>query len=275
MKILVLSDIHSNIYALNAIWEREKDADLIVVAGDLVDYGPFPREVIRWCKMHKVLCVQGNHDREVIAKYRIYGKNTDCLPPQEYMWVHENCRYLEEEEVSYLEGLPETLWFEADGYRYLVSHMYGPGRDRPGCIGLFDDFCRQNFVVSSDLPVRLILGHSHRQAVVCLRDNRLWVNPGSVSYRREDDFEKEALYAVIENGEIDLRAVGYDRKPLLQYTLEVAKNGRMQEAELKVAFFFFGSSPAPSEQKGLAENMRIAQEDLKNTKKREDSFNEN
>ena len=263
MKILVLSDIHSNIYALDAIWERENDADLIVAAGDLVDYGPFPKEVIRWCKMHQVLCVQGNHDRELIAKYKVYGKNTAGLPAQEYRWVHENCRYLDKEDVSYLEGLPETLWFEADGYRYLVSHMYGSGRGRPGCIGLFDHFWQENSVASSDMPVRLILGHSHRQAVVCLRDNRLWVNPGSVSYRREDDFEKAALYAVIENGEIDLRAVAYDRKPLLQYTLEVARSGRMQEQELKVAFFFFGNSPAPSKQKGLAENIRIAEEDLK------------
>ena len=218
MKILVLSDIHSNIYALDAIWEKEKDADLVVVAGDLVDYGPFPKEVIQWCKMHKVLCVQGNHDRAVVAQYKIYGKNVESLPAQEYRWVHENCRYLNEEDISYLESLPETLCFEADGYRYLMSHMYGPGRDRPVCVGMFDEFCQQNSGKSFDMPVRLILGHNHRQAMVCLRDNRIWMNPGSVSYRREDDFEKEALYAVINNGEIDLRAVAYDRTPLLQYT---------------------------------------------------------
>ena len=46
MKILALSDIHSNIYALDAIWDKEKDADLIVAAGDLVDYGPFPKKDI-------------------------------------------------------------------------------------------------------------------------------------------------------------------------------------------------------------------------------------
>lgn len=48
MKALILSDIHSNIYALEAIWNKERDSDLILCAGDLVDYGPFPQEVLAW-----------------------------------------------------------------------------------------------------------------------------------------------------------------------------------------------------------------------------------
>ena len=39
MRILLISDIHSNIEALKAILNKEKDFDLLAVAGDLVDYG--------------------------------------------------------------------------------------------------------------------------------------------------------------------------------------------------------------------------------------------
>jgi predicted phosphodiesterase len=44
LKALIISDIHSNIYAVQAIWEKEKDCDRIYCAGDIVDYGPFPKE---------------------------------------------------------------------------------------------------------------------------------------------------------------------------------------------------------------------------------------
>ena len=63
MKALIISDIHSNIFALEAIWQREHDCDVVFCAGDLVDYGPSPGEVIAWVQAHGVACVQGNHDR--------------------------------------------------------------------------------------------------------------------------------------------------------------------------------------------------------------------
>ena len=47
MKALILSDVHSNVIALEAIWAREGDADAIYCAGDLVDYGVYPRETLR------------------------------------------------------------------------------------------------------------------------------------------------------------------------------------------------------------------------------------
>ena len=46
MKIVIISDIHSNLAAVEALPER--DYDLLWCIGDLVDYGPKPHEVIRW-----------------------------------------------------------------------------------------------------------------------------------------------------------------------------------------------------------------------------------
>ena len=66
--------------------------------------------------------------------------------------------------------------------------------------------------------------------------------PGSASYRRPDDPEKSAHYAVIEDGIISLRALDHDRTPLLKQTLDLAVNQKMQDGELRVAFFFFGSA---------------------------------
>ena len=56
MKALILSDIHANIHALRAIWEHEQDRDAVYCTGDLVDYGPSPREIISWVREHHVVC---------------------------------------------------------------------------------------------------------------------------------------------------------------------------------------------------------------------------
>jgi len=87
MKILILSDIHSNIVALEAIWAKEKDSDLVYCAGDLVDYGPYPQEVIAWLQAHEVPCVQGNHDAWVCLNYR-RGRFLDKVPALERGWVN-------------------------------------------------------------------------------------------------------------------------------------------------------------------------------------------
>src|SRR5437899_516201 len=64
MKILVLSDIHGNWPALQAVLRAEPDADRILCLGDLVNYGPQPAECVAWAMgldpRSRVL--QGNHD---------------------------------------------------------------------------------------------------------------------------------------------------------------------------------------------------------------------
>ncbi len=66
MKALLLSDIHGNIDALQGLDEdlqrREERPDLVLVLGDLVDYGPAPGEVISWVRRRAHHVVRGNHD---------------------------------------------------------------------------------------------------------------------------------------------------------------------------------------------------------------------
>lgn len=53
MKLLVVSDIHSNIWALETILSAEKAYDQLCCAGDLVDYGIAPKEVISTLRQKK------------------------------------------------------------------------------------------------------------------------------------------------------------------------------------------------------------------------------
>ncbi len=62
MKIVVISDIHANLEALTALPEW---GDELWVLGDLVDYGPNPREVVALLRSRAELVVRGNHDHAV------------------------------------------------------------------------------------------------------------------------------------------------------------------------------------------------------------------
>lgn len=241
MKLLILSDIHSNICALDAILKNEKNIDAIYAAGDLTDCGPFPHEVISRFKEYDIKTVFGNHDKRILGIWKEYDGNFSNIKGAERWWAHYDCQKMQVSDIEYLNSLPETLDFIADGYYYRISHQYDEGYGRPQCISQFEDFIAKN-PVNTNLPIRLIFGHSHRQAICQFRGERLFLNPGSVSYRREDDNDKTAHYAIIENGIITLKAVEYDRSALLNEILSLAINNDLREADLRVAFFFFGSA---------------------------------
>lgn len=231
MKALIISDIHSNIFALRAIWDRERDCDVVYCAGDLVDYGPAPGEVIAWVREHGVACVQGNHDRTVARCYR-REPHLDELSIRERFWAHHNAALLSEEEVAFLEQLPLTLSFELDGIHYGLSHMYR-GYDELVSVHAFRQFRSEHF---SAVTQRMIFGHTHRQSVRYLSNRLLWINPGSVSYRRPDDPDLSTHYVTITNGEISLRRLMYDVTPLQHYVRGV----QLREREMRRARRFFG-----------------------------------
>jgi protein phosphatase len=75
MRVVIVSDIHGNIDALEALSARLRatrwQAEAILVLGDLVDYGPAPEPVIDWVCRHAGYVVRGNHDHAM-------GTGEDC-----------------------------------------------------------------------------------------------------------------------------------------------------------------------------------------------------
>jgi len=69
-----------------------------------------------------------------------------------------------------------------------------------------------------------------------------WINPGSISYRRPDDPDKTAHYAVILDGNIQLKSIAYDRTLQLTEAKRLLKNDRMMRTELQDFMFFFGDA---------------------------------
>lgn len=236
MKLLILSDIHANIYALQAI-EQAEAWDEIYCCGDLVDYGPFPAEVIAWMQVHHAHVVLGNHDAYVLGL-----TPAACAAAREqkvWRWAHQNYEQLNADQLNYLAGLPVTLSFRADGVDYQMQHQYGPSYGTVETEEQFNDFWKASGAV--DRPRCLLFGHTHRSGIHLLTDHERWLNPGSVSYRRPDDHDKRVHYIMIEDGIPRFGALHYDRTPLLEKTMEYFPD-RMLKTDLQDAFFFFGDA---------------------------------
>ncbi len=222
MKLLILSDLHANLPALEAVWQAEGDADLIYCGGDLVDYGDDPHGVIEWCREHHVLSVKGNHDADVVEAFRDPEGVLARVGEAEFRWIRETCAQLTEDDIAYLDILPQVLDFTADGYRYRLTHKFNYPLTYvcPRYAAGFDAFVKD---VPADMPFRLILGHTHRQTVFTLPGDRVWMNPGSTSFRQADDPDISAHYAVIKDGKISLRSAAFLSSPALSEMLSEAE----------------------------------------------------
>ncbi len=79
MRVLVLSDIHANLVALETVLNAAQGKfDAIWCLGDVVGYGPRPNECIEIIRERAALCVMGNHDWAVLDRP---GINVDDFNP--------------------------------------------------------------------------------------------------------------------------------------------------------------------------------------------------
>lgn len=226
MKTLILSDIHANFIALETVWKRESDADLILCAGDIVDYGPYPAACVEWMMDKQPLTVSGNHDELVVNAW----EHPEDEEPG--TWRTENAAKLGVNHIEYLKNLPRQRVVELDGVAYGMTHAF-QGYEIIRSLEAFQRFSMDRF----GRPLqRMIFGHTHRRAVTHLSDADMWINPGSVSYRRPDELWRGSHYAVIQDGEVFLRAVPYPTETLHREV--IAANVCQREKDVTVPWWF-------------------------------------
>lgn len=195
MKILLISDIHSNIRALEAVLKAEQGSDQIYCTGDLVDVGFHAQEVVECVREAGVICVQGNHDRKVIQRYE-EARDTDC-PPRDFADL--NARQLNPDAIAYLKNLPERLHFAHDRVAYLLQHLYR-GYDLIETLAEYDSIWADTPVPEAVSHRAVLLGHTHHPAICWLRNDACWINPGSVGYNRPGDPSIATRYVTIVGG---------------------------------------------------------------------------
>jgi len=199
----VIADVHANLAALAAVMREPHDR--LVCLGDLVGYGPAPREVIAAVRGAAFMAIRGNHDNALA-----FDVDCQCAPanrPFADATLAWHRTRLQADDLDWLKGLSTSAEFKLDGYRFAAFH----GTPRDPLYGyeitpdLPDDELREEIAgVRADF---ILLGHTHLPMVRGI-GSRVVVNPGSVGQPR--DGLPDASYAVIQDGIVELKRTPYD-----------------------------------------------------------------
>ncbi|MCX7701840.1 MAG: metallophosphatase family protein [Gemmataceae bacterium] len=212
MRVLIVSDLHANWPALEALREPH---DVCLCLGDLVDYGCDPAPVIDWVRRHVHACVRGNHDHMVAQYVTTNGYSGFRYLSGVTRPVSQ--QRIEAEHRRFLADLPLTRFLTLGGKRFLLVHA--TPRDPLDEYAAADvDFWKRRI---AGLGVDVVcVGHTHQPYVLQVEGTTI-INPGSVGLPRDGD--PRLSYAVWEDGRVTLHRAEYDVEQAVR---------RIQEADL-------------------------------------------
>jgi predicted phosphodiesterase len=201
MRILVISDIHANITAFQAVIQDAGQVDAIWCLGDVVGYGPDPNECVALLSsLPGLTCLVGNHDAAALGEIDLAAFNRDASLSSQ--WTQST---LTPENLAFLRGLPEKL------VNQQVTLAHGSPRN-PVWEYLLDTITAASnfeffntplcFVGHTHLPVAYIMDEkTHYVDWRLMRhlkpftfEGRTIINPGSVGQPRDRD--PRAAYAI-------------------------------------------------------------------------------
>lgn len=218
MRILVLSDLHANVTALEAVLADAGDVDETWCLGDVVGYGPDPNEMVEMVRaIPNLTCLLGNHDVAVLGQMDEAVFNTEAR--RSLLWQKKQ---LSDGNKGYLDSLPQNSLVRGD-----VTLAHGSPRDPVWEYILNTLVARLNF--QSFETSFCFVGHSHIQCMFKLDLNkdrvslevpkvgevlkltpRAILNPGSVGQPRDRD--PRSAYAIFDPDAMtwEPRRVAYD-----------------------------------------------------------------
>jgi len=211
MKITVLSDIHGNWAALEAVLRHARGrgaAQTILNLGDSTGYGPEPDAVVQWSQGAHIINILGNYDKKVISKEHRREDWSRVKTPEKramFAWTYQA---LSKNSRKRLKSLPEENRVEIGGVNILMTHG-SPASHTEHLRPETPDRRLAELAEMADADL-VLCGHSH-QAFVRRVNDVLFINPGSVG--RPDDGDPRASYAILdiqsEQANVNLYRVPY------------------------------------------------------------------
>jgi diadenosine tetraphosphatase ApaH/serine/threonine PP2A family protein phosphatase len=216
VRYLILSDIHANLVALEAVLADAPAFDKIWCLGDLVGYGPSPNECVERIQDFSHLSLAGNHDWAALGKLDLNNFNTDArvanawtqaeLKPAVREYLNELPTSVEEEGFFMAHASPrEPVWeYILDAK---VAYANFAHFSAPACL-----------VGHTHIPLIFLLDESHERCEtlfppfsepLVFNQQRLIINPGSVGQPRDGD--PRASYALFDVSRMtwEFRRVAY------------------------------------------------------------------
>lgn len=245
MRVLVVSDIHSNAVALEAVLnDAHGHYDIVWNLGDTIGYGPRPNECMARMLDLDAVMIAGNHDLACIGSNKVNIQEFNIDAKRANIW---NGKQLNPTYAKYLAELP---LFRDMGERYYIVH--GSPRD-PVWEYLYQPMQAElnwAYLQHQQYPQHVcFIGHSHLQiylvtnaegqtigpvrptnnTVVTFKEQeRYFVNPGSVGQPRDGD--PTAAYAILdlESHQLTFKRVAYDivqtQRQMLEHEQDLSLN---------------------------------------------------
>jgi diadenosine tetraphosphatase ApaH/serine/threonine PP2A family protein phosphatase len=231
VRLAVISDVHGNLYALEAVLaEIDKDPpDEIWCLGDTVGYGPHPNECCAVVRERCSRCLVGNHDLLALGAEGVDLEDFNPDAAAASVWTRE---HLTAESRAFLSSLEPKA--AVDGFEL----FHGSPRDPVWEYVLDADAVAQSFALT-EAPVVLV-GHSHIATAAILADGNIeggvakadfsaalgagrWLlNPGSIGQPRDGDPRAAWLRVDVEAGEARFRRIAY---PVARTQAEIRERG--------------------------------------------------
>lgn len=222
MRYALISDIHANLHALDAVLadiDSQDEVDAVYHLGDLVGYSAFPNEVVGRIREHSISGIAGNYDSTVGAGYKHCGCRSENARQEElsHLSFAFTRRVVSPETRRYLAGLPFSLELRpagghAQGPRLVLVHGTPTLNTVYWTEDRSEDFCLKMAAMAGlKRGDAIAFGHTHKPWQRTIGGIR-FINTGSVGRPKDGDWR--AGYVVVESAneelQIGFRRVAYD-----------------------------------------------------------------
>ena len=187
MKIGIISDVHSNIDALIAVFNKfqEENINQIVCLGDVIGIGPYPQKCIQYLMDRNDMInafVKGNHENYLlkgIPKRNHNEKNAKPLSEEEIATHTWNHRQLQPKQVEFISKLKNRDVLEIENKKIVLEHYPMDNKDKFKKfykIPTLEQICENFENKNADI---YLFGHTHTQ-IYYENNNKYFINPGSL-----------------------------------------------------------------------------------------------
>lgn len=196
MRLAIISDIHGNLPALKTVLEdiETRAIDQVICLGDLVDFAPWPNEVINLIRSQKIMTIMGNHDERIALDQPIVplAKHSAAETHDRNRAINHSKEVVTADNKQYLASLPRKIMLQFEDITLFCTHASPESIDEY----LYedeDDLLAQR-LQDSDADV-LIVGHTHFSFIKDIAGKKV-INAGSVGRSKEPD--RKACYVIID-----------------------------------------------------------------------------
>ena len=184
MKIGLISDIHGNKKALDAVLEQleKKNIDKIICIGDLVGGAPMSEEVVQKIinMGQKVVAVRGNRERYIIEGMPNVVHDEKMKISDEQLqrneWIKKE---LSDLSIEFISKLPKEIMCEIEGKKIYIAH-YPMNEDGNFRKHIKQANVEENEIMFNGIDADIYLyGHTHRE-IYNSKNGKVYINPGAL-----------------------------------------------------------------------------------------------